>query len=180
MPNKSDWYNTIRGQFGKDEPKSPEALAEDREGFMNFLGSLIATAPAGDLARMLGWDIPRRKESIEETVMNAAFGSMGTAKITNFPNMKYANWHKKLMADMDIRVQQMQEKVSAYPGWKFEIGDKVYSAQTKRIYKISGKLWNKKRDTPIYRYVSGEESGDFVAELAHKSLKLVKPLGRIK
>jgi len=29
MAEKTDWYNTIRGQFGKDEPKSPEALAEE-------------------------------------------------------------------------------------------------------------------------------------------------------
>ena len=81
MVDKADWYDTIRGQFGKDAPKSPEVLAEDRKGFVDFIGSLMATAPAGDLARLLGWDIPRRKEGVEETLMNAMFGSMGMVKM---------------------------------------------------------------------------------------------------
>lgn len=58
-------------------------------------------------------------------------------------------------------------------GYRWNAGDQIYSAKTGKTYEIVAR--NIKKDgTPTYHYKTNDgESGDFIADKAHESLKLI-------
>jgi hypothetical protein len=97
--------------------------------------------------------------------------------VTHLITKPLQEFHKTLGEKVQERIQQTQEKVAAYPDWKFEEGDRVMSPKTGGVYKITGKTWNPVKDRPQYFYEStlpqeteGWSKGTFDAEKAHETL----------
>jgi len=77
-------------------------------------------------------------------------------------------------------VAEMREKVAAYDGWRFEPGQKVKSKQTGRMFRITAKSWDNRKDEPRYFYESldGTEKGAFIGDRAHENMIVVAgPIG---
>ena len=103
-------------------------------------------------------------------------------KVTEHPNAgtprdrALENFSKRFHSDISSRVKDKLDKVNNYKEWKFSPGNIVTSKQTNKAYKITGK--NFSNNKPVYNYTSidGTESGQFIADRAHKHLNLFEGL----
>jgi len=79
---------------------------------------------------------------------------------------------EKLRGEMSDLGRKIQEKVDAYSGWKFEVGDRVIGSVPGKAYIITGKTFSRGGPQYFYKTVSGDESGMFsISRGAHKTLK---------
>lgn len=84
------------------------------------------------------------------------------------PIREYAgNIHR----DVAARVQEMKDKAAAHGDWEYSPGDRVRSNKTGRVYEITARSWDLKKDEPRYYYKFGDEKkggdwekGEFIAE----------------
>ena len=87
------------------------------------------------------------------------------------------DFRKKLLADVKTGAKKKMEKVAAYDGWQWDVGDRVYGKKTDAIYEIIARTWDDKNNRPMYMYkgLGSKEGqqGNFIAELAHDDLTLM-------
>jgi len=93
---------------------------------------------------------------------------------------RLGKFSKKMHDEVAAGVASMQAKAAEYTNWKFDVGSKVHSKQTNRIYTIVARSWDKRNDRPLYLYKSGGESGTLIAERAHESLTPVEAPKAVK
>jgi len=86
------------------------------------------------------------------------------------------DFYKKFQSNLLQRAEKVREKVESYPDWKWSPGEKIESFRTGRRYEITGRLWNMKKNKPLYKYkdIFGDESGSFDALKAHDQFKTLK------
>lgn len=79
------------------------------------------------------------------------------------------DFHTSLGKRIDERVTQNQAKVDAYQGWKFEVGQRIKSNKSSKVYEITAKSWDTRNNAPMYMYKSADgERGSFRAETSDK------------
>lgn len=106
-----------------------------------------------------------------------------TATVTELLTKPIRDFHKSLGKSVRARMEDTARKVEAYDGWQWSIGDRVRSNTSGKVYEITGKTWDYRKDEPMYRYEAavpkdqeGYEAGSFRAGVAHESLtKLTGP-----
>ena len=113
------------------------------------------------------------KQKNKKTSVESPRGEYGDdEKVTRLVTKPLREAHKKLQDEIKDRLREKMEKVSAYDGWKWEIGDRVKSKKTGKVWEVTAKSWNDHKNVPSYfmrtRGVKdGEESGMFYAEPSH-------------
>jgi len=84
------------------------------------------------------------------------------------------DFHTKMKSDVAKGVEVMKQKISEYSGWRYDVGDKLKSSQTGKIYRITSRGWDRRQDRPMYWYKSGDESGTMIADKVHSGKTLTK------
>ena len=88
-----------------------------------------------------------------------------------------------LQARMRLRMREARDKAAVFTGWRFNIGDRVRSPKTGRIYEITNKWWSSNRKQFQYYYKSLDamnESGAWSQEIADKTMVPMRgPLGLV-
>jgi len=97
------------------------------------------------------------------------------SKVVSLEDKRLEKFSKELHEDINRRVAESMLKASEWDGWKFNVGDKLFSKKTRKIYTITGRYWELRTDRPMYHFRSPDEAGTFIAERAHQHLTLVEP-----
>lgn len=92
-------------------------------------------------------------------------------------------FHKKLMDDLSEKSAEMNEKIREESDrFVWDRGDRIRSQKTGKMYRIESRLWDRKNDRPMYKYSSldEDETGTFIADLAHKAMDKMGQLESVK
>lgn len=109
----------------------------------------------------------------ETTAVESPKGEYGDEnKVTHLVTQPVRDRYKKFQGDMKDLLKKKMEKVAAYDGWKWEIGDRVKSKKTGKIWEVTAKSWNDHMDVPSYFMQTrgqkdGEDHAMFYAEPSH-------------
>jgi len=128
--------------------------------------------------------LPKAKKGTTVREGNSEYGD--GEKVTRLVTKPLREAHKKLQDEIKDRLREKMEKVAAYDGWKWEIGDRVKSKKTGKVWEVTAKSWNDNKNVPTYymrtRGVKdGEESGMFYAEPSHDAfIHLKGPISAVK
>jgi hypothetical protein len=88
------------------------------------------------------------------------------SNVTTLITKPMKDFHKTLQSEISEGVKNIQAKVAEYKGWKWEVGDRVKSHKTGKMWEIIGKTWNNQKNIPMYimKNEADEEKSHFYAE----------------
>lgn len=119
------------------------------------------------------------EQAYEQTQEEQPQQYAGGGKVVNLITKPLRSFASDLGERIAARAEEMANKVAAHEGWKFDLGDRVKSPKTGKVYEITGKSWDNRNDRPMYKYESagvgpddeGYEAGMFIADKAEETLE---------
>ena len=119
------------------------------------------------------------EQAYEQTQEEQPQQYAGGGKVVSLITKPLRSFASDLGERVAARAEEMANKVAAHEGWKFDLGDRVKSPKTGKVYEITGKSWDNRNDRPMYKYESagvgpddeGYEAGMFIADKAEETLE---------
>lgn len=126
------------------------------------------------------WARKADRKIIERTGVKLSSGIDPTdvSKVVQLITQPMREFQRDLGKELKGRALETMLKIDSYKDWEFSKGDRIRSNTSDKVYEVTGKGWDKRKDVPLYTYKSATESGTFYAEKAHEGFtKLTGPIG---